>query len=313
MNNVIRNNDAAIILSAALWILITACGRTSMTSGEAVFLFDEAVYPAIGRQHREFSLLYPDAKVRLRSGAPSELIRRWLSGESAALLVTRRMDSNETRLAEETGKMFTMQKVALDGLAVIVHHRKKVSSVTVGQLRRICAGEIQFWRDWSAEDREVSDTSGILLLLEQDSSGNTQYLRSAGITCGDLARKIIYTGEPNRPASAQIMEAVASRENAIGLVSTAWLSDNPDYLSYYSLIRVLDVGEDDLSGAVEPIPGYLYRGDYPLRRLIYLYVCQNEPDPAAGFASFLCGNEGQKLFLENNLVPVINPVRLRFK
>lgn len=284
-----------------------------MTSGEAVFLYDEAVSPAIERQHREFSARYPDAKVDLRTGMPSELFRRWLSGESPAMLLTRRMDSNETRQAEETGKLFTMQKVALDGLAVIVNHRKKVQSVTVDQLRRICNGDIKFWKDLPAGEKEASDTSAILLLRERESAGNTHYLRSIGITYGDSARQIIFTGEHNRPASAQIMEGVASRENAIGLISTAWLSDNPDYLSYYSLIRVLDTGEDDFSGPVEPVPGYLYRGDYPLRRMIHLYIWKGEPDPAAGFASFLCGNEGQKLFLENNLVPVVNPVRLRFK
>ncbi len=313
MTNEIRNNFAAFLLSIAAWALITACGRSSMTSGEAVFLFDEALYPAIERQRREFCTLYTDAKIVLTSGGPQELFRRWLSCESPALLLTRRLDSNETRLAEETGKLFTVQKVALDGLSVIVHHRKKVQSVTVDQLRRICIGDIKFWRDWIADDKVTPDTSAIILYREQDSSGNSQYLRSIGITFGDSARQMIFSGDHNRPASAKIMEGVASRENAIGLISTAWLSDNPDYLTYYGLIRALDAGGDDYSGAVEPIPGYLYRGDYPLRRMIYLYVWQDKTDPAAGFASFLCGNEGQKLFLEYNLAPVINPVRLRFK
>lgn len=293
-------------------MLTAACRQSSMTSGEAVFLCDESIVPATEFQRSEFQKRYPEANITLKTGTPSALFRQWMGGESAALLMTRRLDSAEAELSDGVSSGYAVHKVALDGIAVIVNHKNPVTALAVDQLKKILAGDIKSWTALNQPDTSALTSPGILILREPDEAGNSLFLKTLGITYGDSATQKIFTEESGRPASAQIIEFTASQPGAIGMISTAWLSENPDYLSYYNLIRIVSLSADEYGDAVEPIPGYLYRGDYPLRRLIYLYTRNDAgPDVSLGFASFLCGNEGQKLFLECNLVPVVNPVRLK--
>jgi len=61
---------------------------------------------------------------------------------------------------------------------------------------------------------------------------------------------------------------------------------------------------------LEPHPGYFVQGLYPLSRLVLVYVNEINLGLASGFATFLTGNEGQKIVLENKLGPATVPVRI---
>ncbi len=284
-----------------------------MTTGAAVFLCDESILPAVEFQRNEFQKMYPEASVRLQTGSPGEICSRWFGKESACMMITCIPDSAGSSRIEESALAWNRHKVALDALAVIVNRRNDVRSLSVDQLKRILKGEIRTWKAFKMQEQPVTVQDRIQVLRESDDSGNTTFLKSLGLLFGDSALTVFFRPEPNRPSSAQILEHTASHRNALGFVSTAWLTGNPDYLSFCDLIRIVSISADDFSDAVEPVPGYIYRGDYPLRRIIYLYTHETGPDVSLGFASFLCGNEGQRIFPDLNLVPAVNPVRLKFE
>lgn len=286
--------------------ILLSCGQSSLTEGEAVFLCDEAVLPAIQRIHQEFAKTYPKAKVNLRYGTTQSVIRRWLDGESSTLLVTRKLDSAETE--EAAGQPWSVLKVAMDGLVLIVNQRNPLENIQPAQFEAIFRNEARVWSDLIPE--KTSGNDSILVIRDENDSGNKYYFDQLGFLISELVRQEVVRTDERQPASSKIIEAVAAKADAIGVISSAWLTDNTDYLSYAALIRPLEVMPENSGVPVEPHPAYFYRGDYPFRRIIYVYTRTAPQDPAKGLAAYLCGNEGQKMLPPLNLVPLVNPVRL---
>jgi phosphate transport system substrate-binding protein len=75
----------------------------------------------------------------------------------------------------------------------------------------------------------------------------------------------------------------------------------------------MSVSEDDIAtkdNSYKPYQAYLFYGDYPLTRSIYILL--NDPRNALpwGFASFLTSDKGQRIILKSGLVPATQPVRV---
>jgi phosphate transport system substrate-binding protein len=60
----------------------------------------------------------------------------------------------------------------------------------------------------------------------------------------------------------------------------------------------------------QPFQGYLAAGTYPLRRDLYIVSREARAGLGTGFASFVAGDKGQRIFLKSGLVPATMPVRL---
>jgi hypothetical protein len=60
-----------------------------------------------------------------------------------------------------------------------------------------------------------------------------------------------------------------------------------------------------------PHPANIYRNFYPLKRAIYAYTYGPVASFASGFGTFVANKEGQRIFLEKNIVPGTQPIRLK--
>ncbi len=113
----------------------------------------------------------------------------------------------------------------------------------------------------------------------------------------------------------QVIDYVAHTPDAIGVIGVNWLGNRSDTtnLSFRDEIRVMSVSADDVAtveNSYKPYQAYLYYGNYPLARPIYVLL--NDPRNALpwGFASFLTSDRGQRIILKSGLVPATQPVRI---
>ena len=113
----------------------------------------------------------------------------------------------------------------------------------------------------------------------------------------------------------EVIDFVAQNSHAIGVIGVNWLGNRSDTtnLSFRNEIRVMSVSEDDIAtkdNSYKPYQAYLFYGDYPLTRSIYILL--NDPRNALpwGFASFLTSDKGQRIILKSGLVPATQPVRV---
>jgi phosphate transport system substrate-binding protein len=112
-------------------------------------------------------------------------------------------------------------------------------------------------------------------------------------------------------SSSSLLREVAQSENAVGFVSSAWLSESAASTEGVAdKIKVLKLAKDATMSHVALYQAAVYRGDYPLSRPLYLISRDRRLGVAVGLISFVTSAAGQKLMLNAGLVPATMPVKL---
>ncbi|MBX7152816.1 substrate-binding domain-containing protein [bacterium] len=279
------------------------------TSGYMTVVCDEVIAYVMAIEGEAFMADYPDAHLAFRYSGTSTAINDLLTDKTTCIVSSREMDSSETAYAISRGKKVFSQKFALDGLAFLVHRDNPVVNLYKSQIESILAGRTLGWNDINIPFRQP-----ILIVTDGDESGNYALLRQEFGHDWQLAPAAIELPPDSTAFIAyRIMDFIISNSNAIGYVSSSWLNNNPEYLKRAPNLKILKIARHDYDKPVDPIQGYIYRGDYPFRRMLFILHCEDKPGLAAGFTAFLTGNKGQKLCLDLNMVPAINPVKLKYE
>ncbi len=283
------------------------------TRGRATVWCDETVWPVIRAQKSAFEERYREASVVLRPVPAGRAVQAFVNEDLRCMIVGQPLDSETVTRLMERGEESYSQALAVEGLAVIVHIVNPVEDVYVDQLADILSGATTRWSSLVDSGRLPVPADCINVMVEPAGSSvrtllQDRVLRGRTIR-GDAT---VLTGDSLVPSSLLVAEAVAQMPGGIGWIGTSFLSDLPDS-GLFARIKILRVAASDLERPVLPIPGYLYRGDYPLRRMVYAVGREREAGPTTGFTAYLAGNEGQKRFLKLGLVPAVSPLRLVYE
>lgn len=302
-----------IVRADLLLLLLFGCKGSSdlmtPTSGRLAIACDEAIAYAVTYEGQAFMTDYADAQLTFQYSDASSVIGDLLNGKVTCIVSSREMDSSETARAIASGRKFFSQKFALDGLAFLVHRDNPVVNLDKNQLEAMFAGRVLSWSDLN-----IPFDQPILIVTDGENSGNNVLLKREFAPDWQLTPAAISLPTDSSEFIAyRIMDFIISNTNAIGYVSSSWLGSNSEYLKRAPSLKILKIARHDYDKPVEPIQGYIYRGDYPFRRMLFVMHGEEKPGLAAGFTAFLTGNKGQKLCLDLNLVPAINPVKLKYE
>jgi ABC-type phosphate transport system substrate-binding protein len=110
---------------------------------------------------------------------------------------------------------------------------------------------------------------------------------------------------PTAPAvraetDSQVTRIVSANPNAIGFVSAVHIGHGVKVLRLSSITGLPDW---------KPDPERVYAGEYPLSRVLNLYVRSRGPKLANGLITFIMSRDGQKLVHEAGFVPTSVPIR----
>jgi phosphate transport system substrate-binding protein len=113
-------------------------------------------------------------------------------------------------------------------------------------------------------------------------------------------------------SSSDLIQYVRDTPGALGIVGVAHIRD------LWSAVTVYGLGTPGTRpDTTEPVGRYytphqahVFRDYYPISRMIYIYTRDVAYNVGFGFISFATSSEGQKVFVNNGLVPVTMPVRL---
>jgi phosphate transport system substrate-binding protein len=290
-------------LAAALCGVLVGCGgkepgSAQLTKGALRIQADEAVFPSLQSEGVEFQRQYPDARIEILSADARAAISDF-SVDSVQVIVTGRALNKEEKDALSASKIqFEEYKVAYAAVAVIANKDVPVAKLRVTQLDSILTGEITQWPG----KRAVID----LVIAGRNSSIN-EVVRSVVMHGKDFSM----SATPVDSSLARI-EYVRTHPGAVGLVATNWLMGMDSNLTIMSLstpgVRV-DTTEP-VGAYYSPAQAYVYKGWYPISTPVYIYTREVDRNVALGFISFVTSGPGQKVFLNNGLVPATMPVRL---
>ncbi|WP_245318796.1 PstS family phosphate ABC transporter substrate-binding protein [Hymenobacter elongatus] len=277
------------------------------TSGAINISVDETFEPILKSQIDTFQKLYPAARVTAAYKPEEEVMRDLLANKARVAVLSRQLNPAEQAEFERLKIVPRTARLAVDGLAIVVHPSNPDSMLTVAQLRSIFMGNTQEWSQVSGK----KGLGSINVVFDTNRSSTTRYVQDS-LLQGKALTKRVFAAKSN-PA---LLDYVATHPNTIGIVGVNWISDRDDKAvqGFLKNVRIVSVSAqanpqkpDDY---VQPYQAYLALKTYPLRREVYLISREARAGLGTGFASFSAGNKGQLIVLKSGLVPATGQMRI---
>lgn len=293
----------SMFLVAAVCGMLAGCGgkepgSAQLTKGTLRIEADEAIFPAAKGEGEEFQRQYPDSKIDIQPADARAAISDFAM-DSVQVIITGRPFNKEERDALTASKIqFEEYRVALSAVAVIANKDVPLKQLRVSQLDSILTGVVTQWPD----KKGVVD-----LVIGGRNSSINEVVRDSVMHGKDFTM----AATPIDSSTARIAY-VRLHRGAIGLVGVNWLRGEDQDLTIMSLgTPGVRVDSTEPPGQYySPAQAYVYKGWYPIKASVYIYSREVDRNVALGFISFVTSGPGQKVFLNNGLVPVTMPVRL---
>ena len=263
----LRAMVTAFLLLAGVALLVSGCGPKQLTiqmNGST------SVQPLAEELAKAYMEMYPNVKITYAATGSGAGIKAAQEGTHDI-----GTSSRELKPEEKTIKEF---RIAIDGIAIIVHPSNPVSDLTIEQIRKIFAGEFSNWKDVGGPDAPIT------VITREDGSG----------TRGAFMEVVMGESQIKADAVVQtktgaVMTAVASDQNAVGYVSLG---------SVDNTVKALAIG------GVKPSVETVKSGSYKIQRP-FLFLTKEEPKgEVKKFIDFVLGPDGQEIVKDKGFIPV---------
>ena len=302
-------------LTIVLVLTLLSCRRNSkfitrtdtLTSGEAIIAADEGLEPIIIEEIDVFTRLNIDANITPVFASEQEIFDFLLTDSIRLIIAARDLTDAEKQHIKSLKRTPRSQKIAIDGIALIINKENKDSLLSVYDLQKMLTGEIQ---DWNVISSSKTKERPVTVVFDQQNSSTLRFMQDS--ICRD---KKLSSQAVAAKSNKEVIHYVANHPNALGIIGVNWISNPNDStkLSFDNMIRVVSLSREvnaSIGNSYKPFPAYLATGDYPLRRDIYVILTDVRGGLPAGFVNFIAGDSGQRIILKAGLVPATRPTRL---
>ncbi len=229
--------------------------------------------------------------VAVTGGGSGTGLASLLSGTCDISMSSRTIKEKEAATARGKGIEPNEIRVALDGLAVVVHPNNPVDKLTVDQLAAIFSGKATNWKEFGGKDAKI------VILSREVNSGTHVYFKEHVLRKNDPASTREFApGALMLSSSQAIADEVAQNEAAIGYYGMGYLSKKQ---------KPVAVAVDAQSPYTEPTVENVVSGAYPISRPLFLYTNGQPQGLIKRFVDFCLSREGQAIVAETDFVPVV--------
>jgi phosphate transport system substrate-binding protein len=306
MSTVNRNN----LLLLSLCILLHSCNNNSTpTQGKQTIGIDESYAPLFMAEAEAFEGFYKQSNIEEVYKPEGEIISDFLNDSCRMIVLGRDLSASEKEYFKNKKSFPTSTKVAIDALAFITNKENPVANLLYNELENIFSGKITQWKyfDSSIQSYSVQDTA-ITIVFDHEKSCNVRLIKEK-LLSGREFPKNCFAAQSNK----EVVEYVSTHKGALGIIGVNWISDTDDTLTrrFMNKINVLSVAPKKDDGEFyQPHQAYIYTGEYPFCREVYIINREGRTGLGTGFAAFVAGDKGQLIILKAGMVPVTQPVRM---
>ena len=301
------------------------------TSGITQVAVDESFAPVVEASINVFESLYPKAAIIPFYTTDLNSYQLLMDDSIRLIIGTRLLTENELAIIKERKQRVRSHKIAVDGIAVIIHKDNNDSLLTTHQLQKILTGEIDNWKQLNPNSR----LDEITVMFDTPNSSMVRYMQDSithhrpfGENVKALSTDSSLLDINQLVSHDKVIEYVASHVNAIGFVGLNWISSPTDSLSHgfieeVNLVSMSSATEATPLNSYKPYPYQLalemaHREDprefpargYPLTRDIFMIITDSPGGLSSGFFNFITGDRGQRIILKSGMLPANRPVRL---
>ena len=308
-------NKSVGILVIVLAFTVVSCNlkkpSSTPTEGNLEVYCAESVSPAVTQIANDFMTLYQKAHINVHPVPTRVAIVKLLNNETTLAVASRPFNQGELDVIKKYKIDLDTLRVALDGVVIIVNSENPIKQINTDQLRDVFTGKTNAW-----SKLEKGFQGRIIPALESPNSGTVEFFKNRILGEEKFSEAYPCT------TMAHVYSFVRDNESAIGFISSNWMNSGTVMLpSKKPAPKALEVAEVDSTSMkyvdpnsfgsyYYPYQAHIYRHYYPLTRPILFLSRDFDGGIASGFMSFAAGAPGQKIFLNNGLVPATMPVRL---
>lgn len=312
-NNLFHKVDIKPFVLAFIVVMSMSCGDAlkpdlsdTPTSGNLNVSADESFAPLMTAEAETFMALYNNAKINMHYKTETEAINDLLNDSVKVIISGKDITPEQENYFKEKKVRARSVKVAIDALALITGRDNPDSLITMTQIKEIFHGKTTNWNQISSNNK----SGDIAVVFDRSGSSNVRYLKEKFLPESQFPANC-FALNSNR----EVMEYVKNKPNAIGIIGVGWISDSNDTtaMSFLNDIRVMSVKNEESSEYTDyykPFQAYIALKQYPLTRDVFLINRESRNGLGTGFASFVAGDQGQRLVRLKGLLPATMPVRI---
>ena len=302
-------------------MMMLSCDRhkptDSSTSGITTLICDATIKNVISQEVDVFEFTYPKASIMTWYTDEHSAIDSLVTMKSSLIITARQLTDKQKEYLKSQNRNVRTQQIAVDAIAIIVNPANNIDELSIGELREIMTGKAERW-----DDVFPSKLGKIQVVFDHAGSSTVKYVTDS-LLRGEKFTSEVYACEN----SEEVFREVEKRKNAIGVIGVSWITadlENSDTdnrtmqqkvadlqkndtsaIDFTSRIKVLKIRRDNCPTAYKPYQLYIYEGNYPLYRSIYVTTTAPNGSLAHGFYSFLTGFIGQKIILGTGVMPAV--------
>lgn len=279
--------------------VVSGCKKQTETAtlGHRLLLTADPYLPLMQQEAEQFMSLYPQVKMEVRGATTREAIVLLLNDSVHTIVIDRQFNEEEKQVAQQASIRLVENKIAEDGIAIIVHKQNPIPNITMESVKRIVTKTATEWTQ-IAESRWSGPIDFVL-------TG-----RNSGIY--ELLQKKIFTGskslEPNTVMNSQreVIQYVSLHPHSVGCVAASLLTDESVIVK---MLPVLTKSQEGSEKEYLPKQQEIHESLYPFHYSLYLYNAEAKAAVGLGFSALVLSNVGQKIVQRSGLVPVSIPYR----
>lgn len=289
---------------------MTGCGPSGKidetpTRGNIKISVDESYTLVMTSQVSTFEMIYTYAVINDAYKNEVDCIKDLLNDSVRLIVINRNLTPEEDKNLRSQKIIPKVTKIAYDAIAFIINKNNTDTTMLYEQIADMFSGKITNWNQINPN----SKLGEIAIVFDNNKSGNPRYFKEKFKMSNEFP-KTCYAVNSNE----EVINYVEKNKNAVGILSVNWISDTQDTVSqrFLSKIKVLGISDEGFTDGpfMKPYQGYIANGSYPFIREVYVINREYFSGLGTGFASFIAGEKGQRIFLKSGLVPATMPVRL---
>jgi phosphate transport system substrate-binding protein len=267
------------------------------TSGHRLILAADPYVSVIQYETDEFMSLYPDVKIEVRGVSTREAVVLLLNDSVQSIVIDRQFNEEEQNAIRQAAIKITENRIAEDGIAIVVHIQNPISGIRTESVRGIVTSTVKDWNQIA----ETSWSGGIDLVLTDKNSGMYELLQ----------KQFFSVSKPLEPTTIMpdqngVIQYVSTHPQSVGFVASSIIVNTKEQIKVIPVIVKLPEG---IEKKYTPQQQEIFSALYPLHYSLYLYNTGKKSSVGVGFGALVLSNVGQKIIQNADLVPASIPYR----
>jgi phosphate transport system substrate-binding protein len=267
------------------------------TSGHRLLLTADPYVHLMQQEVEQFMSIYPEVKMEVRGVSTREAVVLLLNDSVHSIVIDRQFNEEEQQVIQQAAIRIVENRIAEDGVAIIVHKQNPISSIRTESVRSIVTNTV---KDWS-QITEAQWSGDIDFVLTSKNSGMYELLQ----------KRIFSVSKPLEPTTvmanqSEVVTYISTHPRSIGCVAASLVNDEIEQIK---VIPVLSKSPDGMEKQYVPRQQEIYNTLYPFHYSLYLYNAEAKTSVGVGFGALVLSNVGQKIIQRAGLVPALIPYR----